>query len=63
MNENDKDKLIKITIEVLNHTTFNPIVMKSLDVIGHIIKKGKHYSDIKIKCLVTQMFHIFLYIY
>lgn len=38
--ENDIDKLIKTTIDVLNHTTFNPIVMKGLDVITYIIKKG-----------------------
>uniref|UniRef100_A0A2S2NU52 Rap1 GTPase-GDP dissociation stimulator 1-B n=1 Tax=Schizaphis graminum TaxID=13262 RepID=A0A2S2NU52_SCHGA len=38
--ENDIDKLIKTTIDVLNHTTFNPIVMKGLDVIRYIIKKG-----------------------
>ncbi|XP_025418449.1 uncharacterized protein LOC112689130 [Sipha flava] len=40
MEENDQNKLIKSTIEVLNHTTFNPIIMKSLDVIGCIIQKG-----------------------
>ncbi|KAE9537611.1 hypothetical protein AGLY_006634 [Aphis glycines] len=38
--ENDIDKLIKTTIDVLNHTTFNPIVMKGLDVITYIIRKG-----------------------
>lgn len=38
--EKDKDKLVKTTIAVLDHTTFNPIVTKSLDVIGCIIKKG-----------------------
>lgn len=41
MDINDKNKLIKTTIEVLNHTAFNPIAMKSLDVIGCIIKKGE----------------------
>ncbi|VVC40147.1 Hypothetical protein CINCED_3A018015 [Cinara cedri] len=41
MEENDKDKLVKTTIAVLDHTSFNPIVTKSLDVIGCIIKKGE----------------------
>lgn len=36
------DKLIKATIDVLNHTIFNPIVMKGLDTIICIIKKGKY---------------------
>lgn len=40
MEENDQKKLIKSTIKVLKHTTLNPIIMKSLDVIGCIIQKG-----------------------
>jgi len=40
MDENHTDRLIKITIDVLNHTTFNSIVMKGMDVIRCIIKKG-----------------------
>lgn len=40
MEENDKHELVKTTIAVLDHTSFNPIVTKSLDVIGCIIKKG-----------------------
>lgn len=42
MDENDKDNLIKTTIKVIEHTTYNPIVLKSLDIIQCIIKKGKH---------------------
>lgn len=48
MDENDKDKLIKTTIQVLSHTSFNPIAMKSLDVIGCIIKKGKNIDLVRI---------------
>lgn len=40
MDENDQYKLIKSTMEVLNHTTFHPIITKNLDVIGCIIQKG-----------------------
>lgn len=40
MDENHTDKLIKTTIDVLKHTTFNSIVMKGMDVIRCIIKKG-----------------------
>jgi len=40
MDEKHTDKLIKITIDVLNQTTFNPIVMKGMDIIRCIIKKG-----------------------
>lgn len=48
MDDNEKDKLIKTTIEVLKYTTFNPIVIKSLDVIGRIIQKGKYKFNIKV---------------
>lgn len=40
LDDNDQNKLIKTTIEVLNYNSFNPIVLKSLDVISCIIKKG-----------------------
>lgn len=40
MDENDKEKLINITIKILNNSTFNPIVMKTLEIIRYIIKKG-----------------------
>ncbi|XP_015371329.1 PREDICTED: uncharacterized protein LOC107166977 [Diuraphis noxia] len=40
MDENCTDKLIKTTIDVLSHTTFNSIVMKGMDIIRCIIKKG-----------------------
>lgn len=40
IDEIDKDKLIKTTIKVLNNSTFNPVVMKMLEVIPYIIKKG-----------------------
>lgn len=40
LDENEKSKLIKTTIEVLVYTTFNPIIMKCLEVIDRIIKKG-----------------------
>lgn len=42
MEENEKEKLIKTTIAVLDHTSFNPIVTKCLDVISCIIKKGNY---------------------
>lgn len=48
MNDNEKNKLIKTTIEVLKYTTFNPIVLKILDVIGRIIQKGKYMFNIKV---------------
>jgi len=41
MDENSTEKLIKTTIDVLNHTTFNSIVMKGMDIIRCIIKKGE----------------------
>lgn len=42
MDENKKDELIKTTIDILDNTTFNPIVIKTMEVIEYIIKKGKH---------------------
>lgn len=42
MDENEKDELIKTTIEILDTTTFNPVIIKTMEVIEYIIKKGKH---------------------
>lgn len=42
MDENKKDELIKTTIEVLDNSTFNPVVIKTMEVIEYIIKKGNY---------------------